>query len=140
MLKVPAIMLKNLMTLSAKQTLLTQPSLQQTMVQKMQSPDSSTEAPVPTVPSEPTQAVPATPAAPADGSVAQVPTVPAPAKPMTAAEVDQQAATEADLKLSNMVKTGVITLQGTEYVIDLSLAQGQLSVNGKPFTPAMMQF
>ena len=59
---------------------------------------------------------------------------------MTAADVELQATEQTDRKLSTLVQAGLLSVQGTEYVIELNLQQGQLSVNGKPFNPAMMQF
>ena len=120
-LKVPATMLKGLMTVSARQKLLSQPTLQQAMVQQMKNNDSEQAK------------IGETPSNPAQENQEQ-------SKPMTVVDVEQQATAQADQELSNMVKSGLITLQGTEYVIEVNLAQGQLSVNGKPFTPAMMQF
>jgi uncharacterized protein YdgA (DUF945 family) len=120
-LKVPAMMLKGLMVVSAKQKLLSQPTLQQAMVQQMKTNDSAQEK------------IGETPNSPAQDNQVQN-------KPLAAVDVEQQATAQADQELSNMVNTGLIVLQGTEYVIDVNLAQGQLSVNGKPFTPAMMQF
>ncbi len=47
---------------------------------------------------------------------------------------------QADQKLSTMVQNGLLILKGTDYVIDVNLQQGQLTINDKPFNPAMMQY
>jgi hypothetical protein len=39
-----------------------------------------------------------------------------------------------------MVASGLFVLQGSDYVMVLKLAEGQLSVNGKPFNPTMIQY
>ena len=60
--------------------------------------------------------------------------------PVNPQDMEQQAATQADEKISSLVKAGLLSVQGTDYVLKLKLAQGQLSVNDRPFNPAMMQF
>ena len=124
-LKMPVVVLKELMAQSARQKLLSQPTLQQAMIQQMKTSDPTQVAPVP--------AAGETPSSEAQPSQDQ-------SKPMTAVEIQQQAMAQAEQRLSAMVQTGLLALQGTEYVIEVNLAQGQLSVNGKPFTSAMMQF
>ncbi len=61
-------------------------------------------------------------------------------KSLTVAEIEQQAIAQAEQKLATMLKTGLITSQDNNYVIEINLTQGQLSVNGKPFTTEMTQF
>jgi len=62
------------------------------------------------------------------------------AAPMiSAAEVEQQAITQADQKIAELVKAGVILEQGADYVLEFKIAQGQLRINGKEFNPAMLQ-
>lgn len=61
-------------------------------------------------------------------------------KPLTQEEVEQQAAMQTDKKISALLQAGLLTTQGSEYVIEVTLQQGQLLVNGKPFNPAMIQF
>ena len=60
--------------------------------------------------------------------------------PLTDAEFQQRATVETEQKLSALLKSGILSLQGSEYVIELNLQQGQLLVNGKPFNSAMLQF
>ncbi|MDP3704726.1 MAG: YdgA family protein [Legionellaceae bacterium] len=68
-------------------------------------------------------------------------TEPAQAKPpvITAAEIDQQAMTQADQKIAELLKSGVILAQGMDYVTEFKVADGQLLINGKAFNPAMLQ-
>ncbi|WP_028388202.1 YdgA family protein [Legionella fairfieldensis] len=119
-LKVPASVVKNVLTESIKQKLLAPPppqTIQQGIVQQMQQ-QQTNQAVVSgaTVNSAPTTAV------------------------VNVAEVMQQAATEADKQLASMVESGILSLQGSDYVVEMSLNQGQLTVNGKPFSPAMLNF
>ena len=148
-LKVPTVVVEELVKVSVKQRLLSQPSIQQAMIQQMKN-NASTAAPVveevPGAVASPGNAKVAPPVVTAPGAVSAPATVvpenaaEGQSKPMTAAEVEQQVTAQTDLKLSELVKSGALSLQGKEYVIDLSLKQGQLSVNGKPFNAAMMQF
>ena len=39
-----------------------------------------------------------------------------------------------------MVQSGLLYLQGSDYVVDFKLAEGKLEINGKPFDSAMMSF
>ena len=52
---------------------------------------------------------------------------------------EQLAAMQADKQLEAMEQNGLIVIQGTDYVIEVSLEQGKFIVNGKPFEPAMMK-
>lgn len=58
---------------------------------------------------------------------------------VTAADVEQQALAQADQKIAELVNVGVILAQGTDYVLEFKMAEGQLLINGKPFNPAMLQ-
>ncbi|MFC3908855.1 YdgA family protein [Legionella dresdenensis] len=66
--------------------------------------------------------------APADGSSA--------ATPDSAPQVSQMTSAQ----LAAMTQSGLIVQQGSDYVIELNLDQGKLSVNGQPFNPAMVKF
>lgn len=136
-LKIPAVVLKDFMTISAKQRLVSQPTLQQAMTQQMQNQNSAAS---PQTEQSATPAPTNTAQPPADATAPSQPVAAEPIKPMTLAELHQQAQAEADQKLATLVQSGLLSLQGTDYVIELNLQQGQLSVNGKPFNPAMMQF
>lgn len=56
------------------------------------------------------------------------------------ADIEQQAVTQANERITAMVQSGLLSLQGSDYVVEFKLEAGQLSVNGKPFSPAMMKF
>lgn len=60
--------------------------------------------------------------------------------PVSAADIDQQARTQADARLATLVGSGLLAANGSDFIIEFKLTHGQLSVNGKPFNPAMMQF
>jgi uncharacterized protein YdgA (DUF945 family) len=108
-LSVPAALVKSLAMASIKQKLLSQPTLQQAMVQQLQSND------------------------PTQGEADQ-------SKPTTAEDLAQQANAQTEQKLSDMVQSGLIVAHGTNYLVEFSLLQGQLSVNGRPFDASMIQF
>lgn len=55
-------------------------------------------------------------------------------------DVAGQSSSQADQQINAMVQSGMLVQQGTDYIIEMSLNQGQLMVNGKPFNPAMMKF
>ncbi|GGI88868.1 YdgA family protein [Legionella impletisoli] len=61
-------------------------------------------------------------------------------KQMTLAELDQKAEAKAQEKLDALVAAGALEKQGNEFVIHVTLNEGQLTVNGKPFNPAMIQY
>lgn len=52
----------------------------------------------------------------------------------------RQATVDIDQKLANLVDSGLLSKQGDNYVIEFQLSQGQLVVNGQPFSPAMIKF
>lgn len=56
------------------------------------------------------------------------------------ADVEQQVASQTTQQLTNLVQSGLLVQQGSDYTIDLSFENGQLSVNGKPFNPTMLKF
>lgn len=53
---------------------------------------------------------------------------------------DQSASDDADKQISAMQQSGLITADGSDYVIEVNLDQGKFSINGKPFDPAMLKF
>lgn len=111
-LKMPAAVVKQLMTESIKQ--------------KMMSPQAQTDGQTAAATTQPTQqqSNPDTTAQAAANS----------------SDVSQQAVTLADKQLATLVQNGVLTQQGTDYVIEVSLNQGQFTINGKPYNPEMMKF
>ena len=156
-LKVPAPVLKEILLTSAKQQL-SQPSIQQAMIDHMQSNDQASAANQPATteakdvagtdakPNPDNQA--ATTVAVDNQTTAvvvdnQVTTSPQPqpvSPPLTGPELDKKAAVVADQKLASLVQSGLFVTNGSDYVVEFKLAAGQLSVNGQPFNPAMMKF
>lgn len=63
-----------------------------------------------------------------------------PAQPVATANNEQMAALQTDKQLASLEQAGIIKVQGTNYEVELSLEQGKLMVNGKPFDPAMLKF
>lgn len=55
-------------------------------------------------------------------------------------DIGQQAASLAAKQLTVLVQSGVLIEQGSDCVIEANLSQGQLTVNGKPFRPEMIKF
>jgi len=55
-------------------------------------------------------------------------------------EVMQQAKDLADKRISAMVSSGMVSEKGDMLVVDVIYEQSKLTVNGKPFNPAMMKF
>lgn len=106
-LKVPAPILKKLMTQTNKQRLGSQ-AAQQEIVQQIQN--------------------------------AQAQSGTATSAATTAPDVTQQAASMTEQQIASMLQSGLLVQQGNDYVIELSLNQGQFVVNTKPFTPAMLKF
>ncbi|KTD07412.1 YdgA family protein [Legionella jamestowniensis] len=110
-LKMPAVVVKELVTESIKQKMMSpqqpQQNGQQNLAQQIQpqsNPDASAQA--------------------AAGS----------------SDISQQAVALADKQLATLVQNGVLAQQGTDYVIEVSLNQGQFMINGKPYRPEMMKF
>ncbi len=56
------------------------------------------------------------------------------------AHLNQQAVREADQKLADLIRVGVLQAKGADYVIDLKLSSGRLLVNGHPFHSGMLSF
>lgn len=48
----------------------------------------------------------------------------------------QQATIEADKKLAGLVDAKLLNVQGQDYVIEVNLSEGKLTVNGQPFDPS----
>lgn len=159
-LTVPSKVVREIMLISMRQKL-QKPSLQQAMIQQMRttnaaslqqttgqvnttaSPSSATTNGDSTKLKEEPTTTTAQPQSAGTGSQTQMATpqaAPAEPQPLTAAEIEQQAAAQTDLRISAMLQSGVLTQQGNDYIIEFSLTQGQLTVNGKPFSAAMLQF
>lgn len=54
--------------------------------------------------------------------------------------IEQLATTQVDSQIANLTNSGAIVLDGANYVIEFELKDGKCTINGKPFTPAMMQY
>lgn len=63
-----------------------------------------------------------------------------PAAAAPALDIDQQATAQTEERILKLVDSGLLSPEGSDYVIAVKLSAGQLSINGKPFNPAMMQF
>lgn len=101
-LKMPAVIVKQLMQQSVMQQMAKQPEMQQALIQQLQSsqPQSSQTPPTP----------------------------------------EQLAAMQTDKQIASLEQSGLVTVDGSDYVIELTLDQGKVTVNGKPFDPSMMKF
>ncbi|MCW8444883.1 YdgA family protein [Fluoribacter gormanii] len=53
---------------------------------------------------------------------------------------EQLAEMQTNKQLSALQQSGLITVQGTDYVMEVSLDQGKFTINGKPYDPSMMKF
>ncbi|RUR16648.1 DUF945 domain-containing protein [Legionella sp. km535] len=53
---------------------------------------------------------------------------------------EQLAAMQTEKQISSLEQSGLITLDGSDYVVEVSLEQGKVTVNGKPFDPSMLKF
>lgn len=114
-LQIPADVLHGIMKQSVKQKMLEQPNLQQAIAEQIQAGQqaSNTQAQTST---EETQ-----------GN-----------DPLTPQQLDKKAENEANEKLGALVKAGVLTRKDQSYVINLKLENGQLTVNGQPFSTDMI--
>ncbi|MCW8417443.1 YdgA family protein [Fluoribacter dumoffii] len=54
--------------------------------------------------------------------------------------VEQLAEMQATKQVNALQQSGLITVKGTDYVIEVSLDQGKFTINGKPYDPSMMKF
>ncbi|MBN9231099.1 MAG: hypothetical protein BGO90_08770 [Legionella sp. 40-6] len=53
---------------------------------------------------------------------------------------EQLAAMQADKQLNLLQQNGLVVAQGSDFVLDMTLEQGKLMVNGKPFDASMLKF
>ena len=68
------------------------------------------------------------------------PTDTAAASSTSTPSVDEQAQVATKNRITNLINAGAIVLKDTYYVIDVKLAAGQISVNGRPLSAEMLQF
>jgi uncharacterized protein YdgA (DUF945 family) len=155
--KVPAVIVHQLLEESVKQQL-KQPSLQQAMVEQMQQ-DKTKEGQgaVTSTATTPATDVQQNPGAPESGQTqtqgqaqgqgglsaatqTQPQTETAAVKALSPAELEAKAKTQTDEKLASLVQSGILVSNGSDYVVEFKLADGQLTVNGQPFNPSAMKF
>ena len=151
MIKLPSSIIKSLMFESAKQKLLSGPAMQDVLVKQMMS-SNNEEVTKEGLPTTEVSDVKTKEAKPLETAQTKLETTDASqndqkqsikaqeAKPFTATDIEEQAHAKVDENLAAMVKSGLLILNGTEYVVEVKFAEGQLTVNGKPFTSAMIQF
>lgn len=61
--------------------------------------------------------------------------------PATTATTDPAAvAAQVDKQIASMEQSGLITVNGSDYVVEITLEQGKFTVNGKTFDPTMLKF
>ncbi len=53
---------------------------------------------------------------------------------------EQLATMQADKQIASMQQSGLITVNGSDFAIEVTLEQGKFNVNGKPFDPSMLKF
>lgn len=149
-LKLPEKVVVGALKETAKQQLMKQPDLQDALAKQMQQDASAQPATVSDdTQSKPTEVAPSsdskatTSVKQEDGDSSHNVATPAEqpvTNQMTLAELDQKAEVKAREKLASLIDAGALQKQENEYVIHVALNDGQLSVNGKPFNPAMIQF
>ncbi|AHE66117.1 DUF945 family protein [Legionella oakridgensis] len=140
-LTVPAIVLKGLMTESAKQQLMQQPTLPQAIANQMQQHEQDKNAASADEQANTSDSTPASDSTVATGEQNVPDTSSQPAAPTaSSADIEKQAEMQAENKLSSLVQAGMLKAEGSDYTIELKLEKGQLSVNGQPFNPAVMKF
>src|SRR3990167_8402154 len=130
-LKLPVELVKELVTLSIKQKLMSE-SLAATQADPTAAGQAvvggSTAEAIKTATTETTSAENATAGA--------VNTSTSPSLP----DMGQQAVAQTDQKINDMIQSGLLVQQGTEYLVTIKLNQGQLMVNDKPFNAGMLKF
>ena len=60
--------------------------------------------------------------------------------PVQAADDSEVIAKQVNDKLANMVQSGLLSVQGSDYVIAVKVTDGKFEINGKPFNSSMMGF
>lgn len=132
--QIPSETLKQIMQQTAKQQLIKQPDLQQSLMQQVQKGEvtgqpSQKESPA----ANPTTNQRNQPASVQNqGS--------SPANQPAAPTIEQLAAIQAEKEISSLQQTGFLIAQGSDYIIEVSLNEGKITVNGKPFDFSMIKF
>lgn len=142
-LRIPAEVVKGFVAEEIRQKMIAAPQgLQQAITQQMQQ-NSSQATPTAQATTSAAASTGATATVQAVVPVEATTPVAAPAQMTTPADpalIAQQASEAADKQLAAMVQSGLLSMQGTDYVVEMNLNQGQLTINGKPFNPAMMKY
>lgn len=125
-IQMPSVIVKQLVEEALKQKLMQQSALQQAMVSQMQNNSATTASH--------TQQPAATEQEPASHSdqVAQ-------SAPMTEEAAAKQAKAEVENKLSALLGAKLLVEKGSDYMVEFKFDQGQLTINGQPFNPAMLK-
>jgi uncharacterized protein YdgA (DUF945 family) len=110
---------------------LSKPSIHQAMVNQMEQDQAKVDAATPT--DAPTSA---TPAAENQATPDALPV----SAVLTPQEIDEKARLQTEQKLGVLEQSGMIRRQDKDYIIELKLANGQLTINGQPFNPSTMHF
>jgi uncharacterized protein YdgA (DUF945 family) len=124
-LKLPALLMKEMVTQSIKQKLLSKAA--DTTPSAVTTPASGASA---TQGNIEQQQQPATKAASANTAVGN----------MSVDDIMKQAEAQTDQQVAAMLQSGVLVQQGSDYMISIKLSNGQFVVNDKPFNPAMIKF
>ncbi len=53
---------------------------------------------------------------------------------------EQLATMQTDKQIAALEQTGLISVKGSDYVVEVALEEGKFTVNGKPFDPSMVKF
>ncbi|QBS12015.1 DUF945 domain-containing protein [Legionella geestiana] len=132
-LKLPAAVLKDVLRLG---------NLQKQMKAQQAAGEAQTQeaAPAPANTAESVAAAATTATTTPVPATEQTPAAAPAAAPMTADDLARQVEAMTDAQVAGMVKGGLLVQQGSDFVVELSLQKGQFQVNGKPFTPSMLQF
>ncbi|STY28167.1 putative membrane protein YdgA-like protein [Legionella wadsworthii] len=125
-LQVPAEAVKAIMKQSVLQQIAKKPDLQQTLIQQLQTNQ--------TTPDQTNQAQ-----GQANQPAAQPKQTPGQAT-QTPPSNEQLAEMQTNKQITALQQSGLVTVQGTNYIIEVSLDQGKFTVNGKPYDASMMKF
>lgn len=122
-IKLPAIVVKNIVTASTKKKLAQQPALQQAIVNEMQNSG--------TLSDDVNASVQPNPQQPADSQISA---------DSVNLDIDNRAQAQADQHIAIMVQNGFLVKNGEDYTIEFKLEEGQLFINGKQFNPSMVKY
>ncbi|WP_133128334.1 YdgA family protein [Legionella nagasakiensis] len=139
--KIPAIVLKGLIVASLKQQLMQQPALPQAIAEQMKKDGQSENNVTGSADEEMAKHSDASDEQNQEAQNESSQDTSATASAIRSpADVEKQATMQTEERLSSLVQAGILKTEGNDYTIELKLENGQLSVNGQPFNPAMMKF